>query len=142
MGFNDECFSSDIPIIFFGGDSGEVADHINNAITLGMPMFLNKRQGKHEDWGYRDFPPCAGQVQKGSNKQCDEYPFNITEENKSLRPNVSLMPVTALDNSKAGGYLGVFFSQCNIVAGDPDRKEFAVISAPFVGQTTWYCGAQ
>jgi RHS repeat-associated protein len=131
-----------IPTIFYGTDVFQVADHIDYAQSeKAISPILTKRHQRHSSSWVRDTDECRGRTQLGSGKECDEYPFAITDEGGRGRyPSaVSLRPLSQVMNSRAGNRLGRFFDYCGVDAAAPTRKLFAVVAVADGGPSGYAC---
>ena len=138
----------DIPTFFSGrfhftsgGLHGKVTEHIADAIESGVTPILHKNSATHDGWYAKD-PRCIDASQ-ASGKDCDEYPFNSTIENRQLRPHgVSLRPINLSQNRSHGNALKRFYEACGLPDHDVDSdgSTFAVIPVVSSPVTFWRCG--
>jgi RHS repeat-associated protein len=128
QGGNDKC-KLGIPTIYFGSEMSEASNHYYDAQTVyGAPSVLSRKSpGWGRSWYTRlSISECLG---RGPSQQCDEYPFNSTNEG-GPNNNVSLRLINGIHNGAAGILLNSMYSKCKVSAGGGSEKHFAVIPVP------------
>ena len=120
----NECVSK--PIFLSGRDVPEATDHDIEALATNPAwVALNYENRDRTDW-YTSDPRCIG---KGSDQQCDEYPFNATAQGGQFAaPPVSLKPINDLQNMAQGTYYGAFVTACKV--RDRQAMDFLAIPIP------------
>jgi RHS repeat-associated protein len=132
---NARC-KANIPVIVHGGDIWDLTNHIFDAQMSGAsPVLSRKQPGWGRDW-YRNKSECLG---RGRIQQCDEYPFNSTEQGGPSN-NVSLRLINGIHNQAGGTMLNMFYSGCGVDASSQTDKWFGVIAVPSGPSTSWDCG--
>lgn len=137
---NDKC-KLGVPTVFFGANMWDASNHYWEAqTTRGLPSVLNyKRGGFDRSWYTRlSVPECIG---RGPSQQCDEYPFNSTEQGGPANyraQRVSLKLVNAVHNGAAGTLLNSMYTSCGIRSGGGPESAFAAIPVPS-GESGFVC---
>ncbi len=134
-----------IPVIFYGSDVNQVTQHIDKAqFEKSITPVLSRYPGRKSSRWVRRTDECRGKTFLGSGLECDEYPFATTNqggrENYREGVGVSLAPISAIQNSRAGNRLGRFLTQCGVNALSPTKKWYGVIAAADGMATSFSCG--
>jgi RHS repeat-associated protein len=125
------------PTFYLGDDTSSVRDHVGGVLSDRIGLSNLSRAPSHGHW-YSAYIgpglPCSG----AAGTQCDEYPFNATNEGgpDNYPDSVSLKSVDQPDNSRAGGYLGAFYTKCNIT----QDKEYRVVAVRGIARSGYICG--
>jgi hypothetical protein len=124
-----------------GGNVMNATKHDLNAIG-GRPDWgqLNYDGiAKSRNWIYGD-PRCDGLTGGSTGMDCDEYPFNKTEQGGQAN-QPSLLPVPLSENRSQGGSFGNGPCSLQGPAGpDAHGTPFLVVPIPVVGvPTRWLC---
>jgi hypothetical protein len=117
MDVRDEC--ERLPIFAPGDNVREAAQHDLDAILHVNPawVLLNRQTPSPAPPGwYSAVPPCVTGTYESLTHECDEYPFSSTAQ---AGPGASLRVIDWADNQNEGTYLSIFYTQCEIVSGDP-----------------------
>lgn len=138
IGSGNPCDVTNFNILYVGPFMPETRDHIADAIGLNnRPSILHRRQPTGNRRWYRNVQPCKGNITAQSGKSCDEYPFFSTEEGGE---GASLRLVSAFEQLWLQGvHVGMFYSVCNVVPGDPIKKTFAVVPTNEWLPLPWLC---
>jgi hypothetical protein len=109
----DDCTT--MPIFFTGTDVQEATNHDYDVIQahpelMQLTYVKGGEKGKQRP-NWAKSPECGGKVEKGSGKECDEFPFFSTEEGyPDHRPDLRV--ISDRENKSQGGSLSRFFQGC------------------------------